>query len=247
MVHPSQETDPMTGSSEVPSEDWYAEEQERMVNWQIARRGIRDPRVLEAMRNVPRWRFVPPAERSRAYYDGALPIGHGQTISQPYVVAYMTEALSLTGTERVLEIGTGSGYQAAILAELAQEVYSIERVAALSERAKALLAELGYTNLHVRMADGTLGWPEAAPFDAVLVTAAAPTVPEPLKEQLEEGGRLVIPVGPRWSQEVTRVTRRKNRFVEERLMGVMFVPLLGQHGWNERDSPWDTWRDRLGF
>jgi protein-L-isoaspartate(D-aspartate) O-methyltransferase len=237
----------MAGLPSTEDEEAYAEEQRRMVDWQIARRGIRDPRVLEAMRKVPRWRFVPPAERGRAYYDGALPIGHGQTISQPYVVAFMTQALSLTGSERVLEIGTGSGYQAAILAELAHEVYSVERVAALADRARDLLTALGCSNLQVRVADGTLGWPEEAPFDAILVTAGSPQVPEPLQEQLAEGGRLVIPVGPRWSQEVTRVTRRGSRFVEEKLMGVMFVPLLGEHGWKEGDSPWDTWRDRLGL
>jgi len=195
-----------------------------MVDDQIEARGIRDPRVLAAMRTVPRDRFVPPDVVSLAYADQPLPIGHGQTISQPYIVAYMSEALRVTDQSRVLEIGTGSGYQAAILGELAHEVYTIELIPALADRARETLASLGYTNVHVRTGDGYLGWPEQAPFDAIMVTAAPDHVPQPLVDQLAVGGRLVIPVGD-FDQEIRILTRTPAGVQETRTIPVRFVPL----------------------
>ena len=207
------------------------EAQERMVAEQLERRGIRDARVLDAMRRVPRDAFVPPIDRSRAYADQALPIGEGQTISQPYMVAAMTEALALTGLERVLEIGTGSGYQTAILAEIVHEVISIERHASLAEQARTRLADLGYRNAQVLVGDGSTGYLPAAPFDAILVAAGAPRVPETLKLQLADGGRLVIPVGPQGQQDLTVVRREGERFVQSAREACVFVPLVGQEGW----------------
>ena len=198
-----------------------------MVEHQIAARGVTDERVLAAMRSVPRHRFVPESERPYAYRDTPLPIGHGQTISQPYIVAFMTEALGLEGTERVLEVGTGSGYQAAILGEVAGEVYTIESVEALAERSAALLEDLGYRRVHVRAGDGYAGWPEEAPFEAIIVTAAPDHVPAPLLEQLAPGGRLVIPVGDQ-RQELLRITRTDDGLQEERLLPVRFVPMTGE-------------------
>lgn len=198
-----------------------------MVREQIEARGVRNPLTLAAMRRVPRHELVPADVRAAAYDDSPLPIGFGQTISQPYVVAFMTEALGLRGGETVLEVGTGSGYQAAVLAEIAARVYTIEIVAPLAERARADLARLGYTNVEVRAGDGYLGWPEAAPFDAIIVTAAAPRIPEPLKEQLKDGGRLVIPVGED-SQRLVVLTRRGARFAERTVLPVRFVPMTGQ-------------------
>jgi protein-L-isoaspartate(D-aspartate) O-methyltransferase len=198
-----------------------------MVAGQIEERGIRDARTLAAMRQVPRHLFVPPALAGDAYGDHALPIGHGQTISQPYVVAFMTEALGLRGGDTVLEVGTGSGYQAAVLAEIAAHVYTIEIVVPLAEEARERLARLGYRNVEVRAGDGYQGWPEKAPFDAVMVTAAAPRVPEPLKQQLKDGGRLVIPVGES-DQEVMVITRRGTGYAEERVLPVRFVPMTGK-------------------
>ena len=198
-----------------------------MVAAQIEERGVRDPRTLAAMRKVPRHLFVPPHLAHDAYADHPLPIGHGQTISQPYIVAFMTEALGLRGGETVLEIGTGSGYQAAVLAEIAARVYTIEIVAPLAEESRERLARLGYGNVEVRAGDGYQGWPERAPFDAVIVTAAAPRVPEPLKEQLKDGGRLVIPVGDAY-QELIVLTRRGTRYAEERVLPVRFVPMTGK-------------------
>jgi len=207
---------------------------EEMVRTQIAARGIRDARVLAAMRTVPRHRFLPDQLAHAAYRDAPQPIGMGQTISQPYIVALMSELLCLTGKERVLEIGTGSGYQAAILGQLAAEVITVERFPGLARQAAAVLAELGYTNIQVQVGDGTLGWPAKAPYDAIIVTAAAPDVPEPLKAQLADGGRLVAPIGPRWSQELVRVRRHGDQFQTEWLIGVSFVPLIGEYGWHER-------------
>ncbi|MDJ0846853.1 MAG: protein-L-isoaspartate(D-aspartate) O-methyltransferase [Myxococcota bacterium] len=198
-----------------------------MVRDQIEARGVRDPRVLAALRKVPRHELVPEAQRSYAYEDRPLPIGHGQTISQPYIVAIMTEHLDLQGDERVLEVGTGSGYQAAVLGELAKEVYSIEIVEPLAERAGKDLARLGYPQIQVRHGDGYRGWPEHAPFDAIIVTAAPDHVPQPLVEQLAEGGRLVIPVG-RWAQDLLLVTRDAKGVHEQRLIGVRFVPMTGE-------------------
>jgi protein-L-isoaspartate(D-aspartate) O-methyltransferase len=190
--------------------------------------GVRDRRVLDAIGRVPRHEFVSPSQWSEAYDNRPLPIGEGQTISQPFVVAAMSEALELQGDERVLEIGTGSGYQAAILAELAAEVFSIEILPDLAERAAGVLSRLGYTNVHVRQGDGYAGWPEQAPFDAVIVTAAPDHVPEPLTEQLALGGRMVIPVGPRYAQELVLLTRDEDGIRRSRFMDVRFVPMTGE-------------------
>ena len=200
---------------------------ERMVTDQIAARGVRDPKTLAAMRKVPRHLFVLPAAAGEAYDDHPLPIGHGQTISQPYIVAFMTEALGLRGGETVLEVGTGSGYQAAVLAEIAARVYSIEIVSALADEARERLRHLGYPNVEVRAGDGYAGWSEASPFHAIMVTAAAPRIPEPLKEQLRDGGRLVIPVGDD-DQELIVLTRRGASFEERRALPVRFVPMTGK-------------------
>jgi len=207
---------------------------ERMVRTQMMARGIRDPLVLEAVRKVPRERFVKGPMKNQAYEDHPLPIGENQTISQPYIVALMTEALELTGRNKSLEIGTGSGYQAALLAELSRAVYTMERIPSLLEEAKETLDGLGYTNIHYRLFDGTLGWEEEAPFDAIIVTAGTPEIPEPLLDQLAEGGRLVIPVGDRTSQVLIRVRRRREKFEQEDLGGVRFVPLVGRHAWEDR-------------
>ncbi|RJR41715.1 MAG: protein-L-isoaspartate(D-aspartate) O-methyltransferase [Deltaproteobacteria bacterium] len=213
------------------TEDEFTAIRKRMVDTQIEARGVTSPRVLAAMRRVPRHRFVPQGLWDQAYNDYPLPIGEDQTISQPYIVALMTEALELKEGDRVLEIGTGSGYQAAVLAELASAVYSIDRLGSLTEKAQKVLAELGYNNLHVRVGDGTLGWPEEAPFDAILVTAGAPQVPRPLVEQLALGGRLVIPVGDRFSQTLTRVRKVKDGVKYDYLGGCRFVRLIGQYAW----------------
>ncbi len=212
---------------ETETLDDFTAARERMVRDQIEARGVRDPRVLAALRKVPRHELVPEAQRPYAYEDRPLPIGHGQTISQPYIVAVMTEHLDLQGDERVLEVGTGSGYQAAVLAELAEEVYSIEIVEPLAERAGKDLARLGYPKVEVRHGDGYRGWPERAPFDAIVVTAAPDHVPQPLVEQLAVGGRLVIPVG-RWAQDLLLVTRDAEGVHEKRLIGVRFVPMTGE-------------------
>lgn len=204
-----------------------------MVKRQIAGRGVRSKKVLDAMRKVPRERFLPQGQGVWAYDDAPLPIGDGQTISQPYIVAYMTEALALEGGERVLEIGTGSGYAAAVLAEIAADVYTIERIQGLADMASAVLDDLGYHNVHVKLGDGTLGWPEEAPFDGIVVTAGGPDVPDTLQHQLNIGGRLVIPVGTSsWYQELVRVTRvSETEFETEGLIPVRFVPLIGEEGW----------------
>ena len=212
----------------------YSRLRERMVQRQIAGRGVRSEKVLDAMRKVPRERFLPKGQGVWAYDDNPLPIGDGQTISQPYVVAYMTEALLLEGGEKVLEVGTGSGYAAAILAEIAAEVYTIERIEGLATMASRVLDDLGYANVHVRHGDGTLGWPEQAPFDGIVVTAAGPEAPQTLKQQLKIGGRLVIPVGEsKWYQQVVRITRvAEAEFETEDLLPVRFVPLIGEEGWH---------------
>jgi protein-L-isoaspartate(D-aspartate) O-methyltransferase len=211
----------------------FAGERERMVEGQIAARGVRDPAVLAAMRKVPRECFVSSAQADAAYEDGPLPIGEGQTISQPYVVAVMTEALRLRPGDRVLEIGTGSGYAAAVLAVIVADVYTIERIASLAERARARLAELGYANVHVRHGDGSLGWPEHAPYDAIVVTAGGPDVPASLLRQLAVGGRLVMPVGrlPHVQRLVRVVRTGEEAWDREGLEEVSFVPLVGAEGW----------------
>jgi len=201
------------------------EARERMVQEQMVGRGIRDPRVLEALRKVPRHRFVPPGMEAFAYEDSPLPIGLGQTISQPYVVAFMTEALELKPSDRVLEIGTGSGYQAAILSLLAREVYSIEIVEQLGKQAEARLQQMGYANVRVRIGNGYDGWPEAAPFDAIIVTAAPPDVPSALVAQLGPGGRMVVPVGRDW-QDLIRLRRTASGLERESLLPVRFVPMV---------------------
>ncbi len=202
----------------------------RMVERQIAARGITSPRVLEAFLEVPRHLFVPPEQRVYAYQDGPLSIGLGQTISQPYIVAYMTDKLALQGDEKVLEIGTGSGYQAAILSLLASEVHTIERHPELAELAGRVLEGLGYDNIIIHQGDGTQGLPEQAPFQAVIVTAAAPLVPPPLLDQLAEGGRLIMPVGGRGGQLLQLYRREGGEIRREDLTPVAFVPLIGEHG-----------------
>ena len=202
-----------------------------MVRSQLQRRGITDAQVLQAMREVPRHLFVPPEWRHEAYSDRPLPIGDDQTISQPYMVAIMTQSLALQGHEHVLEIGTGSGYQAAVLSRLAAHVSSIEYFADLADSARALLQRLGYTNVEVIVGDGGLGLPAHAPYDGIIVAAAAPHVPQPLLAQLAEGGRLVIPVGSATSQELVIITRRGDDYAQERSVPCRFVPLLGEEGW----------------
>jgi protein-L-isoaspartate(D-aspartate) O-methyltransferase len=204
-----------------------------MVSAQIEARGIHDLRVLEAMRKVPRHFFVGEALQDQAYGDFPLPIGEGQTISQPYIVAEMSQALELTDNDRVLEIGTGSGYQTAVLAELAFRVYTIERVRELFIKARKLLDQLGYHNVVGKCSDGTLGWPGESPFEAIIVTAGAPEVPEKLVQQLTIGGRMVIPVGDRWSQTLLQIRRDKDGFHKTDLGGCRFVKLIGEHGWRE--------------
>jgi len=207
-----------------------AEARARMVERQLRRRAVSDERVLAAMARVPRELFVPEDIQPLAYEDGALPIGHGQTISQPFIVATICSLLELSGHERVLDVGTGSGYQAAVLAELADEVVTIERVPELAERARRALAEAGYTDVDVRVGDGSLGVPDRAPFDAIAVAAAAPSIPQPLYEQLTPAGRLVVPRGGRWGQELVQVVRTEEGPVERASVSCRFVPLLGAEG-----------------
>jgi protein-L-isoaspartate(D-aspartate) O-methyltransferase len=203
-----------------------------MVRQDITRRGVKSPRVIEAVGRVPREKFVGPVDLDEAYADHPLGIDCGQTISQPYIVALMTEMLALSGRERVLEIGTGSGYQTAILAELAAEVFSVERHAELSARAEKTLAKLGYGNISFLVGDGTLGWAEHAPFDVIIVTAAARHVPESLKAQLADGGVLVAPVGKSGRQTLVKLTRKQNEFTEERGTDCIFVKLIGEEGYD---------------
>ena len=213
--------------------DLYRIAREKMVENQIKERGIKDERVLSAMLKVPRHLFVDEALKDQAYGDFPLPIGEGQTISQPYIVAVMTEALELKGNERVLEIGTGSGYQTAILAELAFWVYTVEKYSALLERAKKILLKLGYKNISFKLGDGSLGWKEVAPFEAIIVTAAAPQIPPPLIEQLSEGGRIVIPVGDVYSQVLIKGIKKGEKLHTKTLEPVRFVKLTGAYGFKE--------------
>lgn len=208
----------------------YSQEREWMVKEQLANRGIKSERVLNAMRTVERHRFVPAARVAQSYSDSPLPIGEGQTISQPYIVAFMTEALNLKPTDVVLEIGTGSGYQAAILAKLCKEVYTIEIVRSLGQRSDSLLRALGLSNTHVRIGDGYAGWPEAAPFDAIIVTCSPSHIPKPLQDQLKEGGRMIIPVGNRVLQELVYLTKRDGKIKQQKRMPVLFVPMKDQGG-----------------
>ena len=211
----------------------YRLAREKMVKNQLIPRGIIDPGVLYAMGEVPRDRFVEEALVGEAYNDHPLPIGNKQTISQPYIVALMTEALELTGKEKTLEIGTGSGYQTAILAELSRKVYTVERIRALLVKARQTLQELEYNNILFKAFDGTLGWKEHEPYDAIIVTAGSPKIPQPLLDQLSDGGRLVIPVGNRYSQELIKVTNKKGKYIKDNLGGCRFVDLVGAHGWQE--------------
>jgi protein-L-isoaspartate(D-aspartate) O-methyltransferase len=204
-----------------------------MVRTQLVPRGIRDERVLHAMRKVPRHSFVDESMQYKAYDDMALSIGDGQTISQPYMVAVMTELLELKGNEKVLEVGTGSGYQAAVLAELAQEVYSVERLPSLAARAAERLQGIGYRNVQIKVEDGTLGWPEKAPFDRIIITAGTPKVPEPLVGQLGDAGILLAPVGDRYSQQLIKLKRNKDKLSEEFHTFCVFVPLIGEYGWRD--------------
>lgn len=220
--------------------DNFRQQRETMIQQQLIPRGIHDTRVLEAMRRVPRHVFLPRRVREVAYRDGALPIGNKQTISQPFIVALMTQMLGLQGHERVLEIGTGSGYQAAVLCELADSVVSIERHPLLAGRAGDKLAKLGYDNIEIHIGDGTQGLPDMAPYDVIIVTAAAPALPEPLRQQLNpDGGKLVLPIGGRDEQHLERVTRNGDTWSIERMTRVRFVPLLGQHGFKIEDTPDD--------
>jgi len=213
--------------------DLYRIAREKMVETQIKARGVKDTRVLEAMLKVPRHLFVEEALRDQAYGDFPLPIGEGQTISQPYIVAIMTEALKLKGNERILEVGTGSGYQTAILAELALWVYTIEKYSSLLKRAKNTLIKLGYKNISFKLGDGSLGWKEVAPFDAIIVTAAAPKIPQPLIDQLLEGGRIVIPVGDEYSQVLVKGIKKDGKLRTQTLEAVRFVKLVGAYGFKE--------------
>lgn len=210
----------------------FAVARRRMVEQQIIARGVDDQRVIQAFLQVPRHLFVEPGLQSHAYSDGSLPIGEKQTISQPYIVAVMSAALELSGSERILEIGTGSGYQTAILAKLAKRVYSVERISSLAARARQVLDQLKLYNVNIKIGDGSVGWKEQAPFDGILVAAGAPEVPVKYLEQLEVNGRLVMPVGDRETQTLVRVTKTVDGFAREQLMGCRFVPLIGQDGWH---------------
>jgi protein-L-isoaspartate(D-aspartate) O-methyltransferase len=219
----------------VPAEA-YAYRRAQMLE-SLKRGGITDKRVMEAMAEIPRHYFVPEAFRHQAYDDDvSIHIGEGQTISQPRIVALMTESARIDPMDRVLEVGTGSGYQAAVLSRLARFVFTVERVASLARQAKSVLDQLGVDNVSIKVMDGTLGWRAQAPFDAILVTAGAPEVPEPLVEQLADGGRLVVPVGPRETQVLKIVQRRGDRTFAHELKGACFVPLIGRHGWEERSD-----------
>jgi protein-L-isoaspartate(D-aspartate) O-methyltransferase len=219
-----------TGCHHKPaSTSEFAAERQKMVQEQLKPRGIHDERVLSAMSKVPREAFVPENMRAQSYADSALPIGHDQTISQPFIVAYMTEQLRVQPTDRVLEIGTGSGYQAAVLAELAKEVYTIEIVEPLAKDASARLAQLGYNNAHVKIGDGYQGWPEVAPFDAIIVTCAPDKVPEPLAQQLKEGGRMIIPVGSgMMDQQLYLLEKKDGELAQRAILPVRFVPMAGE-------------------
>jgi protein-L-isoaspartate(D-aspartate) O-methyltransferase len=221
----------MTVKSRMMKEDHYSGLRNIMVRRQIGARGVEDARVLETMLRVPRHLFVPHNLRERAYDDSPLPIGDGQTISQPYMVAWMTELLELKDSDKVLEVGTGSGYQAAILCELAKEVFSVEKYPSLASQAEERLRTLGYRNIKVRVGDGTLGWPEEAPFDGIIVTAGSPSVPQPLLEQLADGGRLVIPVGSSGMQMLNLIRRQGNEYHTNEEGTCVFVPLVGKFGW----------------
>lgn len=215
---------PKTADASDPT----AAARKRMVQRHLVERGIKNPRVLEAFRTVPRHKFLPEKTRRQAYDDESIPIGEGQTITPPYDVAFMTEVLDPKPTDKVFEVGTGSGYQSAILSRLVKEVYSVEIHAKLSTRAAAVHKELGYTNIHTRIGDGYEGWPEAAPFDAIIVTCAPKRIPQPLKDQLKEGGRMIIPLGSRFDQTVHLVIKKNGQFIDKELKPTLFVPMTGK-------------------
>jgi len=215
--------------------DDFALARERMVKDQLRARGIRDEGVLQVMGKIPRHLFIEEALADEAYDDHPVPIGEKQTISQPYIVALMTEALELTGKENTLEIGTGSGYQTAILAELSNSVYTIDRIESLLLNARKILAQLGYDNIVFKVFDGTMGWEDYSPFDAIMVTAGSPSLPRPLLDQLADNGRMIIPVGDRHTQELIKVIRRGRRLEQESLGGCRFVNLIGVHGWRDEE------------
>lgn len=219
------------GEDEAWKESRYTKERTKMVEEQLINRNITDQKVLEAMKKIPRHLFVEEALRDRAYGDHPIPIGEGQTISQPYMVAIMTQLLDLHGEERVLEIGTGSGYQTAILAELSQKVYSIERITSLASKARYLLENLGYTNILIKIGDGTIGWFEQSPFERIIVTAGAPEVPQTLFDQLKEKGKMVIPVGDSYSQVIEIVEKIEGKIYTKYDCGCVFVRLIGKYGW----------------
>lgn len=212
----------------------YAILRKRMVEEQLIPRGIKNPDVLKAFYKIERHRFIPGNLSNSAYADFPLPIGEDQTISQPYIVALMTECLDLSSEEKVLEIGTGSGYQTAILAELARETYSVERFATLAKRAQDILSELGYKNIKIKVGDGSLGWEEVAPFDRIIITAASPKIPIPLIDQLSDNGKLILPLGESFSQVLTLVEKKEGKLKAIDICGCVFVPLIGKHGWNNR-------------
>lgn len=207
-----------------------------MVQEQLIPRGIKNPKVLSVLSRIERHKFIPESLRNNAYADFPLPIGEGQTISQPYIVALMTENLDLSGNEKVLEIGTGSGYQTAILAELSREVYSIERFETLGQRAQSLLIELGYKNIKIKVGDGTLGWQEEAPFDRIIITASSPKIPEPLVEQLADKGKLILPLGESFSQVLTLIEKKDGKLKSSDICGCVFVPLVGKYGWSYKKN-----------
>jgi protein-L-isoaspartate(D-aspartate) O-methyltransferase len=212
------------------NDDDYDKERKSMVKRQIEDRGVKDKKVLEAFRKVERHKFVPEEYRNRAYGDYPLPIGSGQTISQPYIVAFMTEAIELKQSDKVLEVGTGSGYQAAILAELCDSVFTIEVFESLGESAKKLLKELGYYNVFVKIGDGYKGWKEHAPYDAIIVTCAPSNIPKPLTDQMNEGGRMIIPVGRQWTQELVLLRKVNGKIIEKDVLPVRFVPMIDSSG-----------------
>ncbi len=212
----------------------YSIARRRMVEKQVQGRGVKDPKVIEAMLRVPRHLFVEEALQSQAYSDFPLPIGEKQTISQPFIVGLMTEALELKGGEKILEIGTGSGYQAAVLAQIVHRVYSVERIVSLARRARKVLDSIGCRSVHIKVTDGTFGWEDQAPFDGIVVTAGGPAVPEKYLQQLAVGGRLIVPVGQLGNQVLKRITRvGEKKFEQEDLVDCRFVPLVGKHGWQE--------------
>jgi protein-L-isoaspartate(D-aspartate) O-methyltransferase len=219
---------PIEAKPAASSDDPTAAARNRMVQRHLEERGIKDPRVLDAFRTVPRHRFLPPKTRRQAYDDESIPIGEGQTITPPYDVAFMTEVLKPKPTDKVYEVGTGSGYQSAILSRLVKEVYSVEIHAPLSQRATAVHKELGYTNIHTRVGDGYEGWPEAAPFDAIIVTCAPQKIPQPLIDQLKDGGRMVIPLGDRFTQSVHLVIKKDGKLSQTELKPTLFVPMTGR-------------------